>query len=110
MFCHLNIIGWPKVIVLSLSKDKIINSMAAVIGSCLCPITISCVLYASMICIKQRKFLNTIAPTTETQNANIESVIPDESNVSSLEEILQEQTNNADAQEVIQIFQEKKHS
>jgi hypothetical protein len=92
--------------VLTLPKEKIMNAIATVLGSCLFPVAISCVLYASMICIKKRKFLNIIGPITKTLNdANIESVIHG-SNETSLEEIMQDQTNNEDAQEVIQIFSE----
>ena len=91
---------------LTLPKEKIMNAIATVLGSCLFPVVISCVLYASMICIKKRKFSNIIGPITNiVDDANIESVIQ-VSNEASLEEIIQDQRNSADAQEVIQIFSE----
>jgi hypothetical protein len=46
--------------------------VATLLGSFLCPIIISCFLYAAMICIKKRIFLNKINPTKETLEENIE--------------------------------------
>jgi len=74
------VIGWPKVALLTLSKDKVIIVLATIVCSFLCPIFISCSLYALMICIKKRKFLNKIVPATKTMDVNIESILPVSSN------------------------------
>jgi hypothetical protein len=78
-------IGWPKVLLLTLSKDKIMHCLVAGVGSFLCPLLISCVLYVAMICIKKKKFANKIVPATQIVDANIaEGAVPVCSNQNSI--------------------------
>jgi hypothetical protein len=58
--------GWPKVLVLTLSKDKVVLAFAAILCTFLFPILISCLLYVAMICIKKRQFQNRIDAATKT--------------------------------------------
>jgi hypothetical protein len=62
--------GWPKVLVLTLSKDKVVLAFAAILSTFLFPILISCLLYVAMICIKKRQFQNRIDAATKTMETD----------------------------------------
>ena len=82
---YLLIVDWPKVVVITLPRDKVITFLMTIVCSFLCPITISCILYASMICIKRGIFINKIDVTTKTVETNLASCnIPVNSNQMSL--------------------------
>jgi len=102
-------IGWPNVLVITLSKDKVINILATMFCSYLCPITISCLLYVLMICIKKRHFLSKVEATPKVSDTNIQNNIAAcfNSNTSSDENEVpnQEITNHLEMKDKTQGFQ-----
>ncbi len=73
-----SILGWPKVAVLTLPMDKIITQLLTIVSGYLLPIFISCALYVSLICIKQRNFINQVNFTKEPEE--VSSVCADQGN------------------------------
>lgn len=87
------IAGWPKVVVMTLSKEKVIIILATALCSNICPILISCGIYAAMIFIKKRKFANKVGATTLENNASANL----NSNQRNLQGInIKEQNNDSD--------------
>ncbi len=111
IFWHILPTGWPKVLVITLSRDKVVICLAIIVCSFLCPIFISCFLYVSMICIKKRIFLNRINATTnplDSNRANSQNVeISENENQEERDnsDVIQNQLRSVDAQEVRKYFQ-----
>ena len=68
-------IGWPNVLVITLAKDKVIKILTTMFCSYLCPITISCLFYVLMICIKKRNFSSKIEAMPKVSDSNIQNNI-----------------------------------
>ncbi len=101
-----NVTGWPKILLTTLSKDKVNTFLVIIVCTLICPIIMSCFLYASMICIKKRKFSNKIDATTKTLEANVESMVRVCSHPNSVNEENdvpnQERSNNIECQSNVQ--------
>jgi hypothetical protein len=104
--------GWPKVLVLTLSKDKVVLAFAAILCTFLFPILISCLLYVAMICIKKRQFQNRIdaaTKTLETDKYNLNSITDEFEDREHQQEtenpdLIQTQLCTLEAQEVVSLF------
>ena len=61
------LLGWPKVAILTLSREKILLAVITLVSCYLCPLVISCVIYVIIICQKERHFKNNISVASEME-------------------------------------------